>query len=142
VAKTSSSNLPALLFLLAILAAAGTWNYKRNVKLEEAEPRPYRSYSMAELDELRAAYQAEVDRHSTRYRRASEKRVNVRGGGYLGAQVDEFERVQRISQGKRAIAGEYAKNQVRLDNVTAEITRRANEGAPWQQFLRRVTKYP
>lgn len=141
-AKTSSSNLPALLLLLAIIAGAGTWNYQRNLKLEAAGPRPFRSYSQEDLEALQAAYQAEVDRHTDRYRQASGKKVAVRGGGYIGAQVEEFERVQKISRGKRAIASDFAKNQVRLDEVMDEVRRRANEGDPWQQFLTRVTKYP
>jgi hypothetical protein len=141
-AKLSSGNLPALMLLLAVLVGAGAWNYHRNLKLEAAEPRPYASYSRTDLEALQAAYQAEVDRHTARYRQASGKKVSVRGGGYIGDQVEEFERVQKISQGKRDIASDFAKNQVRLDSVTAEITRRVNEGTPWQQFLRRVTKYP
>ena len=141
-AKTSTSNLPALLLLLAILAGAGTWNYQRNLKLEAAVPRPFRSYSLTDLEALQAAYQAEVDRHTNRYRQASGKKVAVSGGGYIGVQVEEFERVQKISQGKRAIASDYARNQVRLDSVVEEVTRRAAEGEPWQQFLARVTKYP
>jgi hypothetical protein len=141
-AKTSSSNLPLLLLLLAILAGAGTWNYQRNLKLEAATPRPFGSYSLSDLEALQAAYQGEVDRHTARYRKASGEKVAVRGGGYIGAQVEEFERVQKISQGKRAIASDFAKNQVRLDSVMEEVTLRANQGEPWEQFLARVTKYP
>lgn len=141
-AKTSSSNLPALLLLLAIIAGAGTWNYQRNLKLEAEAPRPFRSYSQADLEALQAAYQAEVDRHTSRYREASGKKVAVRGGGYIEAQVEEFERVQKISRAKRDIASEFARNQVRLDGVMEEISFRANQGEPWQQFLSRLTKYP
>jgi hypothetical protein len=141
-AKTSSSNLPLLLLLLAILAGAGTWNYQRNLKLEAAKPRPFGSYSLSDLEALQAAYQGEVDRHTARYRKASGEKVAVRGGGYIAAQVEEFERVQKISQGKRAIASDFAKNQVRLDSVMEEVTLRANQGEPWEQFLARVTKYP
>lgn len=140
--QRGSSNLPALLFLLAILATAGAWNYQRNVKLESAEPRPYRSYSLPQLEDLRQAYQDEVDKHTARYQAAASRKVTVHDEGYIAAQVDEFDRVQRIGQGKRAIANDYAKNQVQLDAVTAEIARRKTAGQGWKLVFRRLTKYP
>jgi hypothetical protein len=131
-----------LLIVLGILVGGGTWNYRRNVQIEEAEPRPYRSYSFEQLDSLRAAYQKEVDAHTQRYRTASSRKVRIREGGLIGEQVDEFERVQRISQNTRAIADQYAKNQVQLDELLAEMSRRARESESWKLFLTRLTKYP
>jgi hypothetical protein len=138
----SGSQLFALLVLLGILIAGGAWNYHRNLELENAELRPYRSYSLEDLEALRAAFQAEADAHSARFRAAASRNVKVRGGGMLDDQVDEFERVQHISAGKREIAGEYAKNQVQLDAVESEIATRAEEGEGWHRELRRLTKYP
>jgi hypothetical protein len=131
-----------LLILLGILFGGGTWNYQRNLKLEESEPRPYRGYSLEQLESLKAAYQKEVDTHTQRYRAASAGKVRIREGGLIGEQVDEFERVQRISQGKRAIASQYAKNQVQLDELLAEISRRGSESESWTLLLKRLTKYP
>jgi hypothetical protein len=131
-----------LLILLGILVGGGTWNYQRNLKIEEADPRPYRSYSFEQLESLKAAYQEEVDIYTQRYQAASSRRVRIREGGLIGEQVDEFERVQRISQGTRAIADQYAKNQVQLDELVGEISRRASESKSWKVFLRRLTKYP
>lgn len=131
-----------LLILLGILVGGGTWNYRRNLKIEEAEPRPYRSYSLEQLESLQAAYQKEVDIYTQRYRAASSRTVQIREGGLIGEQVDEFERVQRISQGTRAIADQYAKNQVQLDELMSEISRRASESDSWKLFLKRATKYP
>jgi hypothetical protein len=131
-----------LLILLGILVGGGTWNYQRNLKLEEAEPRPYRGYSLEQLESLKAAYQKEVDTHTARYRSASARKVRIREGGLINEQVDEFERVQRISQGKRDIATQYARNQVQLDELMAEISRRAGGSEPSKLFLRRLTKYP
>jgi hypothetical protein len=131
-----------LLILLGILVGGGTWNYKRNVQLEEAEPRPYGSYSFEQLDALRAAYQQEVDAHTKRYRTASNRKVKIREGGFIDEQVDEFERVQRISQNTRAIADRYAKNQVQLDEVLAEMSRRKRQSDSWKLFFKRLTKYP
>jgi len=131
-----------LLILLGILFGGGSWNYKRNLEIEEAEPRPYRSYSPEQLDSLRAAYQQEVDRYTQRYQVASSRKVRVREGGLIDEQVDEFERVQRISKGTRAIADQFAKNQVQLDEIMKEISRRASESDFWKLHLRRATKYP
>jgi hypothetical protein len=131
-----------LLILLGILVGGGTWNYKRNLKLEEGEVRPYRSYSLEQLESLKAAYQNEVDRYTQQYHEASSRKVHIREGGMLGEQVDEFERVQRISEGTRAIADRYAKNQVQLEELTKEISRRARERDSWKLLLRRLTKYP
>lgn len=131
-----------LLVLVGILVGGGTWNYRRNLKIEEAEPRPYRSYSFEQLESLKAAYQKQVDTYTQRYREASSRQVRVREGGLIGEQVDEFERVQRISQGTRAIADQYAKNQVQLDALVAEMSRRARERETWKVFLTRLTKYP
>ena len=131
-----------LLILLGILVGGGTWNYQRNLKIEEAEPRPYRGYSLEQLESLQAAYRQEVDHHTQRYRAASNRKVMIREGGFIDEQVDEFERVQRISQGTRAIADQFAKNQVQLDEVMKEISRRARESDSWKLFLTRATKYP
>jgi len=137
-----SGQVVLLLFLLGILFGGGTWNYKRNLAIEESEPRPYRSYSTEQLDSLRAAYQQEVDAHTQRYRTASSRKVQIREGGFIDEQVDEFERVQRISQNTRAIADQYAKNQVQLDEVLAEMSRRNSESDSWKLFFKRLTKYP
>jgi len=141
-ASGSRSQLSLLLVLLGILAGAGAWNYQRNVQLENAEPRPYRGYSLEELEVLKSAYKAEADAHGERFRAAASRQVRVHDGGMLGDQVDEFERVQRISTGKREIAGAYAKNQVQLEAVDAEINRRAEEGVGWRRELRRLTHLP
>ena len=142
--KSSGKGKPRLLLLilLGILAGAGGWNYKRNLAIEEAEPRPYRSYTFAQLDDLRAAYQHEVDEQTRRYKAASSQKVAVRGGGLIGDQVNEFERVQRISQGKRDIANVYAKHQVQLDEVNAEISHRAQADFGWKLHLARLTRLP
>jgi len=66
----------------------------------------------------------------------------VREGGLIGDQVVEFERVQRISQGKRDIASVYAKNRVQLDEVLAEMSHRASMGEGWRLHVDRLTKYP
>ena len=131
-----------LLVLLGIIGGAGYWNYQRNLALEDTEPRPYKSYALADLEELRAAYQAEVDRHSARYTASKSRAVTVRDDGHLGERVGEFERVQQISVGKRKIASDYARNQVQLDAVNAELGLRGELGSEWQQIFRLATTLP
>jgi hypothetical protein len=142
VAKKDGNSTVLLLALLGLIAGFGAWNYKRNFELEAVEPRPYRGYSLEDLQTLEGAYQAEVDKHQTRYSAASNRVVKVRGGGFISDQVDEFERVQKIGQGKRAIASDYAKNRVQLDEIVAELSTRSSMGNDWQLHLRRLTKYP
>lgn len=141
-AKESGKPVVLLLLLMGLISGAGVWNYRRNVAIEAAEPRPYRSYSLADLEALKSAYESEANKHKDHYRAASSRKVAVRGGGLIGDQVVEFERVQRISQGKRDIASVYAKNQVQLEEVLAEISHRAQLGDGWKLHLERLTKYP
>jgi hypothetical protein len=142
-AKSGKGNQGLLLLVLVgILIGGGTWNFRRNLAIEEAEPRPYRGYSLEQLEDLKAAYENEVDTHTQRYQQAASRKVNVRGGGMLRDQVDEFERVQRIGQKRRAIASDFAKNQVQLDDVKAELRKRETERDELQLFVRRLTKYP
>jgi len=141
-AKEKGSQVVLLLVLLGLVAGAGGWNYRRNVAIEAAAPRPYGSYSLEDLEALKTAYESEAARHKEHYRAASSRKVDVRDGGLIGDQVVEFERVQRISQGKRDIAKVYAKNQVQLDEVKAEIAYRAEIGDGWKLHFTRLTKYP
>ena len=60
-ARGGGSSTLALLVLLGIIGGYGTWNYKRNQAAEEAVPRPYRTYSDADLGTLGAAYRQELD---------------------------------------------------------------------------------
>ena len=54
-----SSSIGALALLLVVLVAGVGWNYHRNVAREQAEFRPYRGYSDADLAALVAAYEQE-----------------------------------------------------------------------------------
>jgi len=141
-AKKQGNQVILLLVMLGLISGAGAWNYKRNVELEAASPRPYRSYSLADLEALKSAYSGETEKHRDHYRAVSSRKVKVRNNQMLDMQVEEFERVQRIGQNKRDIAGVYAKNQVQLDEVQAEITQRASEGEGWKRHLARLTRYP
>jgi len=141
-AKEKGNQFVLLLLLLGLASGAGAWNYRRNIELEAASPRPYASYSLQDLESLKSAYESETNKDMNHYRAASSQKVAVRDAGLIGARVVEFERVQRISQGKRDLANVYARHQVQLDEVSAEITHRAQADVGWKLHLGRLTRIP
>jgi hypothetical protein len=135
------SQVGMLLVFLALVAGAGGWNYQRNLEVEKQEHRPYRSYSEVELEQLRGAYQVELGQRTARFKSATGNRVRVGGDGLLGSQLEEFQRVQRVSQSTRAITEQVARSQVQLDLVEVEIARRSTEKG-YRLHLRRLTTLP
>lgn len=127
-----------LLVLLAGLAGAVGWNYHRNTQLAEAAPRPYRSYAEADLERLSAAYRAQMELAARELERATGRKVSVRAGGLIGEQIEEFERVQRISRHARALAARMRENQAALEEVEHEQERRRREADALGLFLERA----
>ncbi len=126
-----------LLVLLAALGGYGTWNYQRNVEAEKAEPRPFGSYSDADIEALVQAYQQEIAVYHKRWEQASRQSVTVRDVGHTDQRVREFERVQGIARKKRALTSELAKRHVALEQLNAEQAKRAQET---QQVVLRFLK--
>ena len=124
--------------LLGVLVGLGAWNFKRNLDAEAEVYRPFRSYSDQEVSDLRAATEAQNDRDSARHQRAAGRKVSVQGKDYYAEQVGEFERVQRISQEKRALRDRVAGSQATLKLLQAEERQRAAERQKWRLFLKRV----
>jgi len=54
-AKETGNQFVLVLLLVGLVSGAGVWNYRRNVAIEAAEPRPYRSYSLSDLEALKSA---------------------------------------------------------------------------------------
>jgi hypothetical protein len=126
-----------LLVLLAALGGYGTWNYQRNVAAEKAAPRPFASYSDADIAALVQAYEQEIEVYQQRWEKASGQSVSVRDSGHTDQRVREFERVQGIARQKRALSSELAKRQVALGQLSAEQAKRAEEK---QQVVLRFLK--
>lgn len=132
-----------LLVLLVTLSAAGAWNYVRNWKAEQEVFRPYRSYSDAELEKLRTAYQQEIDRLSSR-QEALERRVRAhkfgaqQAGPLLGDRVAAFERTRQMNDRLRAVEGEIAEFEAAVRDLEAEERRRELERDRVRLFLRRL----
>lgn len=128
----------ALLLLLVLLAVGTTWNYRRNVAAENTQPRPYRSYSDADLDALIHAYRGEIDGLKTRYEKASGHKIQARDQGYLGDQIQEFERVRHASEAVRAIGFQVAEREGMLRALEKERKARAGDSHGWKLLLRRA----
>jgi hypothetical protein len=129
----------ALLLLLAILAGAGAWNYRRNAAAEEEDAyRPFRGYTDEAIAQLIEAYEAEHERTSSRFEKAARRKVDVEGKAYFAEQVQEFERVQRTSQNTRALRDEIAESQTSLKLLREESSRRARERQKLKVFFERL----
>jgi hypothetical protein len=131
-----------LLLLLGVLGGIGSWNYKRNVAAETDTPRPYRTYSDAQLEQLRAAYAAKVDELSGRYSKLSDRRVKAADGKMLGDAIDEFARVQRASGVTRSVGQQLSQDEVSLSAIEAEQALRKRLGGATPSFWRRVLMPP
>ena len=137
-AAGSSNNRGLLVLLVAILVVAGGWNFVRNTRTDNAEVRIYRGYSDAELEALISVYQREVDQRTETYRRVADRGVVVRDRALLGGQVDEFERVQRLSQQRRALGGQVTDNQISLEQIEIEQRKRAADRPIYKMIFRRL----
>lgn len=136
--KGGGQSIGMLIVLLAILGGIGTWNYKRNLEAEAAQPRPYRSYSDDQLDQLLGAYQGQVDQLEGRYASISGKRTRSGEAQLLGEAVDEFDRVQRSSRAVRDLGSRLSQEQTSLRAIQEEKALRVRMGGPTMSFLRRV----
>jgi hypothetical protein len=137
--KKKSGRTFLLTLLLALLCGLGAWNYQRNVEAEEAVPRPYRSYSEAQLEQLIAASRVSLESLAARYEKVSGRSIEARDRGFVGDQIKEFERVQSMSRSVRALGYEISESEGLLRELEAEKGRRG--GGALSLFLRRVFSY-
>jgi hypothetical protein len=127
-----------LLLLLAVLVGAGAWNYRRNAAVEEDDYRPFRGYTDEAIAQLIDAYEGQHERSSKRFEAAASRNVKVQGKAYFGEQVQEFERVQRISNNTRALRDDLAKSQTSLKLLREESSKRARERQKLRLFFERL----
>jgi hypothetical protein len=130
-----------LLLLLAVAGAAGTWNYRRNLEAEKAEPRPFRSYADADLESLTEAYQQEIEAYTRRYQAVTGQKVAIREGGHIDDKIREFERVQRISRNTRDLVTQLARRHVAVEGLASERHKRAEERQVVKLFFKRLLTY-
>ena len=135
--EAGSSVIP-LLLLLAILVGAGAWNYRRNAAVEEEDYRPFRGYTDEAIEQLIDAYGDQHERSSKRFEAAASRKVNVEGKAYFGEQVQEFERVQRVSKNTRVLRDNLAESQTSLKLLREESSKRARERQKLRFFFKRL----
>ena len=137
--KKKSRGRTLLMLLLALLCGVGTWNYRRNVEAEAAVPRPYRTYSEAQIDQLIAASRASLQGLVARYEKVSGNSIQARDQGFVGDQIKEFERVQSMSRSVRGLGYEISETEGLLRELEAEKRRRGDSVV--LLFLRRAFAY-
>jgi hypothetical protein len=137
--KKRSRGQKLLILLLALLCGASAWNYRRNLEAEAKLPRPYRSYSEAQLEQLISASRASLEGLVARYERVSGNSIQARDQGFVGDQIKEFERVQNMSRSVRALGYEISESEGLLRELEAEKRRRGDSAVG--VFLRRVFTY-
>ena len=140
-AEGSKNSVALLVALLALGGGLGTWNYQRNLAEERAEPRPFGSYSDADVESLTAAYRAEVDAYTKRYQALSGQKPSIREHAYVDQKISEFERVQRVARGNREIVSQLAKRQVALEQLEDERRKRTAERNFVLVFFKRLLIY-
>ncbi len=141
-ASGSDTRVGQILILLVILGAAGGWNYHRNTLIDNAVLRPYRNYSDEDLQQLISAYRSEVEVQMDRYRNDSAaKTVAVRDAGLLGDQIEEFERVQRVSKQRQERAYRVTDNQILAEQLAKEQVARERDRPIYKMIFRRLTSF-
>jgi len=140
-AAGSSESRGPIVLVLVVLVAAGGWNFIRNTRVDNAEMRIYRGYSDAELEQLVSGYESEVDERTAAYRQVADRDIVVRDRAMLGDQVDEFERVQRLSQRRKDVAGQVTDNQISLEQIEIEQRKRVADRPIYKMIFRRLLTF-
>jgi len=130
-----------LCVLLGILGFVGHRNYQRNLEAEAAVPRPYKSHSEADLNQLITAYEADLTALVARYEKATGTTIRAQDRGFVGDQIKEFERVQRLSRSVRTLGYEISEREATLRELKREKQSRMEQGTAVKQFLRRLFTY-
>jgi lipopolysaccharide export system protein LptC len=130
--------LVLVLIAVAALAAAGFWNYQRNLEAEQraASARPMHGYSTSDLEALADAYRQEIAAHSARYASQKTKRVETPDRVYFDQQVQDFEAVQEHSGRVREAGAEVSVREADLARIEEELRARSGVEADLDRQLR------
>ncbi len=137
-----------LLALVAGLIGGGAWNYQRNAHLAEEEkaPRPYKSYSMEQLDQLLQAYTQERTQYQTSLGKLEVKGDD--GPSYapsdLKGKLNGFERAQKNAARYNDVHSAMLDREVEIDRIQKERALRQSGGgsdSPWSLAYRRITTF-
>jgi hypothetical protein len=136
--REAGSAVKLVLLFVLVIAAAGAWNYRRNVALEEqqAKARPLSGYSTEDLEALAEAYRQEIAAHESRYSAQKSQRAEARNRAYFDQQVKEFEKVQQQAGRVRDAGAEVAVREVDLKRVEEELRARGGVESDLDRHLR------
>ncbi len=138
-AKSNAGSGLLVVVLLLGLLVGGAFNYRRNLEAETAErPRPYRTLSDAEVEQLIAAYRVEIEAWQGRVADTRDQTGGVRERAHLDARIREFERVHRSGRGERAVGQELAGRQIELEKLEEEQRLRSGSQDLVALHLRRL----
>jgi hypothetical protein len=136
--REAGAGILMALVLLAGLAAGGAWNYNRNLQLEAAVYRPFRTHTDEDLALLTGALEQQKEQVSTHYEKVAAVRVNARERSHFDQKLREFERVQQAGEAKRAVRAELAKSTTTLKLLADEDRMRAGERDAVKLFFKRL----
>jgi hypothetical protein len=128
--------------LLLVAAAAGAWNYHRNLQIElQAEgPRPYKSYAQMDIEALRSAYAAELAGVRAQLVHAKQQRGRVsRDIGSIAENVEQFAQTTRTSTAIRDAAADVAERKSQIAELDEELEMRTRFGKGMARHLKRLT---
>jgi hypothetical protein len=140
--RIAGNTVAGLVALLAILVAAGGGNYVRNFQADQASEsqRPFHTYQQADLEALRAAYEAEVTHSQTSYDRRKAGRRRSGGAVMMDEAVAEFDRARAHADNLRELGSQVTERETRVREIDLELTKRAEIGTGWQAHMRRLIR--
>jgi hypothetical protein len=137
--RVGGSATTGLLVVLVLLLGAGAFNYYRNFQAEQRTPRPYRSYSDAQLNALVTAYKQEVKGLD-----AASPKGSLRAGPsgqLLGERVAAFQRVQAAGDARRRAEERSAGQEGILRSLEQEQALRQRLGSGLALHLHRLLSF-
>ncbi len=128
--------------LLLVVAAAGAWNYHRNLQIEiQTEgSRPYENYAMTEVEALRSAYAADLEGVRAQLVHAKRQRGRVaRDIDSIAKNVEQFEQTKRTSTAIRNALDDVTERESRIAELDKELEMRTRFGTGMARHLKRLT---
>ena len=126
----------SVLVVVLMIGGAGAflaWNFEQN-----EEFRPFKGYTDEGLAELASVYGEKFDQVDSRYEKITSSRPEIRERALLGESVDEFERVQKLSERTRRAGREVSYAMADQKNLEREKWIR---GHPIEHFWNTATTF-
>ena len=141
--RQAGGTLVVVLIAVAALAAAGFWNYRRNLEGEQrsASERPMHGYSTSDLETLANAYRQEIAAHSATYASQKARRSEPRDRVHFDEQVREFETAQKNSGRVRKAGEELSVREADLARIEEELRARAHVESDLERHLRLLVTF-